>query len=1802
MDTLIRCRAVYKRKITIALKSLEACHADQKSPLVDSLKLSLKEVKGLNKQIEDLLLSDEDNFDSSGELAPSFSEELSKALNYTVELEAKIKSFAVSSGTADNLKSVSCDLKLPHLKCDTFSGEQRDGLKYYAFITQFKNIIGNRTNLSCAVKFTYLKSFLTGYAAKVVYHLHINDDNYTEALEILDREFLNRSEVVHNIFDKLLHGKVKSDKTFLETKIYINEVKSFLFDLKQYGTDLLANNSDKGFISHIVFSKLPEQFRIELVRKLNDNYPSISQIFDNYVEIINTLNLRLDSRVKFETVQNFADTFKPIKPKTKTFHDSQAYNNNNNNKTLVYKSGKKSWNNQNKFLPMSCKFCGQNNHRMVNCFKYPSHESRVERCSVLKLCSLCTSTKHGFRDCPSKLDFDCLICHTRKHVSALCPKFNLNKIEPRVGTNLCLNSASNGCASSSLLPTTVIAISNGKTQTKVRMLIDTGSQRSYLTRAVLDRTGYRHSNDKLVYTVHSFLDTGVKSLSEHCVCLNLTANCKVKVPVLIDDDFNLSFEVESLSDATANIKKCFNMSDPNLGLNSNTVEVEGIMGADLIQHLPSFDKVKCINGYAFSLANGIVPFGSIDNFLTKAQLISKYAQTSTDNLNVIVNFVMDPCQANPDPIGDVLVDSQVEAKLDNLFNIESLGIGEEEIAKSDSELIAEFKHSIEFKDSKYHVELPWKSDLIDSVASNFSVAKAVLSRVVSKLKTDDLYKQYDAVFQQQLADGVLEKIPLSNADHRVWIPHRPVVKTSDQTTTKIRPVLNCSLKIGNAPSLNESAYPGINLLTDFFKVLLRIRINKFIITSDIKHAFLQIKLKLESDRNKFSILWFNERGELQAYRYTSIVFGYASSPFVLNFVVQHHVSGLPKDSTTLALQNNFYVDNLFFTANNPDSLVQFYKEASERMLQGGFLLRSWQSSCPEVRKVLSKGGLAVEHNEDYEKLLGYQYFPKTDQLAIAPITSFIKNVTKRSVLSFNAKNFDPLGLCSPVTNTGKVFMRDLWQNKVEWDEVLSEQQSKKFPNYANDCELLSEIKFDRSTAVDNKEADLLIFTDASKLIYGFCAYTRQNVDNHIKTNLVFAKSKIAPMKTKSLPTLELLAVYLALLCLDPILAALLSITIKNVTIAVDSQVVLTWILDAKIKIKNQFASNRIKDIINFISNLKSKFNISINLKYISTSNNPADLLTRGYSTLKFKDSFNFWIHGPNFLKDAELVWPHSNLLCISSENRTMLCNTATTIFTVKNTVDILDIKKYSSLHTLLRITAFVLKFIDLKIKKCVKTFHEHYSNSLTYWIRRSQISCYSEEIIFCENPKLNVPIRVKNLNLFIDSNNLLRSKGRLGKCTDLTLDAVNPIVLPTKSSLTTLLIRDAHTRCKHLGVGSTLNYLRNQGYWIVRGRHSVNSVLKDCVTCKKINVRAFKYPKPSDLTGDRVNFQSPFDITGIDFTGHVNVKFDDTVTKMYLLVFTCMQIRAIHIELVPNMSSLSVLLAFIIFCNFYRLPSTVYSDNANSFFNSLKMLNKSNLDDEWVNFLLKNKIKHKTIPLYSAWVGSTWERQMRTIKSCLYKTIGKKHLEFYQLKSLLSDICNTINSRPLTYRDDDVSFHALTPNNFLKPYVTKTILFGSIEGSDIVVPNRKDLVASLEKREVLLEKFKERYFEEYLLSLRETGRDLYDDRWEEKVKVGDIVLIRSPSLSRPYWSMGRIQELLTGSDSKTRSVKVFRPNGDPGIFSINQLYPLELSLQEVEPVHEPPVPAAVVNAPARTQRRAAQQCKRRLASLYQYEA
>ena len=189
-------------------------------------------------------------------------------------------------------------------------------------------------------------------------------------------------------------------------------------------------------------------------------------------------------------------------------------------------------------------------------------------------------------------------------------------------------------------------------------------------------------------------------------------------------------------------------------------------------------------------------------------------------------------------------------------------------------------------DGKVNVELVW-NDNIEFVPSNYSICLGALAQVMKRLEKNGSTEAYCQYWRDQESAGYIERFECHpNEYHNFkWLTHRPVFKLDEQSTTKIRGVFNASFKKGYSPSINQSSYIGVNLMADMCELLLKFRSNKHVLLGDLKHAFLQIKLKLLSDRNRFC--FFVKFGDkLVCYRYTTIIFGFNASPFILNYVVK----------------------------------------------------------------------------------------------------------------------------------------------------------------------------------------------------------------------------------------------------------------------------------------------------------------------------------------------------------------------------------------------------------------------------------------------------------------------------------------------------------------------------------------------------------------------------------------------------------------------------------------------------------------------------------------------------------------------------------------------------------------------------------------------------------------------------------------------------------------------------------------------------------------------------------------------------
>ena len=185
-----------------------------------------------------------------------------------------------------------------------------------------------------------------------------------------------------------------------------------------------------------------------------------------------------------------------------------------------------------------------------------------------------------------------------------------------------------------------------------------------------------------------------------------------------------------------------------------------------------------------------------------------------------------------------------------------------------------------------------------------------------------------------------------------YIPHREIVK-DQRYTTKMRIVYNASARrIGNI-SLNDALESGPCLLPKIFDIIVRFRSYKYAIISDIKAAFLQIRVA-EEDRNYLRFLWVDdiakEEPQIVVKRFTSVLFGLTSSPFLLNATIATHMKQYFHINEPVIKQflRDLYMDDVISGTQSVDEGFKFYLFSKSRMLEGGFELRKWQSNSLEL--------------------------------------------------------------------------------------------------------------------------------------------------------------------------------------------------------------------------------------------------------------------------------------------------------------------------------------------------------------------------------------------------------------------------------------------------------------------------------------------------------------------------------------------------------------------------------------------------------------------------------------------------------------------------------------------------------------------------------------------------------------------------------------------------------------------------------------------------------------------------------------
>ena len=138
---------------------------------------------------------------------------------------------------------------------------------------------------------------------------------------------------------------------------------------------------------------------------------------------------------------------------------------------------------------------------------------------------------------------------------------------------------------------------------------------------------------------------------------------------------------------------------------------------------------------------------------------------------------------------------------------------------------------------------------------------------------------------------------------------------------------------------------------------------------------------------------------LVTYRYKTIIFGFNASLFILNYVLKYHAEKYADDEFSKILKENLYADNRLVTSNNLNFLKEVYTETQNRLEEGGFTLRSWNSNSKELQFIVTSQGNIASHGNSFEKVLGMKYMSEFDFLQVSEFQLDASANTEHAVLS-----------------------------------------------------------------------------------------------------------------------------------------------------------------------------------------------------------------------------------------------------------------------------------------------------------------------------------------------------------------------------------------------------------------------------------------------------------------------------------------------------------------------------------------------------------------------------------------------------------------------------------------------------------------------------------------------------------------------------------------------------------------------------------------------------------------------------------
>ena len=1666
--------------------------------------------------------------------------------------------------------------KLPEASIKKFTGEFEE---YQEFYDSFMSSIHSNEELEDVDKFTYLKLYLDGDALELIAGFSTTNANYKEAMRLLKENYGREDLIISCHISKLLMlNQLKDSKDIKALRNLLNSIRTHLRSL----TALKVNVSDHSiFVVPIILSKLPIELSVRWSKRKVK--PDIDKLLD-----------MVQAEVEgYESAMKVQDVFSTSQDEVKVQYQRKRYQDPRFPTAAALHIKAKKY----------CTICKENStHGTAECksFKRMNVNDRKSVCYEDFICFLCLEKGHLVKRCNQFGERKCEECNSSYHHSLLHEGRRSNKnekendeyVDRRYNKNEKENNdtvdskaketktlatktetTTNKIYSGSIFQTANAYLTNSDGEKeKVRLMFDTASDKSYILESKSAKLKMSHHKENL--SISGFGATEVQSkeciVRHGSIVSKHNSNKFVNVELVETERITKDIRRQALPEHFLKHRYIQGLElAENYEVEDNE-EIDILIGLDFYWDF--------ITGKTRRQRNKPVLVESILGWIIQGNI-----QSSRNNIKTMccASQQQDRNKISTAYPSSKQQDNELNQEIKKLFDLESIGILPEEKScynRSEQLAIDKFHMSATYNEEKeqWSVGLPWAGDKCLPRYEDLALRR--LYKLEQRFKKNPEFEEkYRKAMEDYIEAGYAEEVPddeiRSDKEGTSYQPHHAVIK-DDRETTKVRHVFDGSCNEEGEESINDKLLPGPAKQPLLVDILIRFRIHQIALNSDIRKMYLNIAVNQE-DRDSLRFLW-RRKGEkkIRHFRHTVLPFGIRSSPFLAISTVHEHLKRKPPVNGLVAevLINDMYMDDLLTGVESKTEAEELYKECKHTMKSASMEMVKWKSNHEEVTNCFEEGDrdksgikvgeaqvesqVKVEFTESDDivekcfkespkhKVLGIHWLTEEDEFTftVDKIIEKARNtrVTKRNVFSLASQLYDPLGMVSPYIVKIKMLMTKLWEAGYEWDEEVSKELSQIWYQWIEDMSNARDIHFSRCYHKSTSKIvsrTLHLFGDASEEAYAAVAYmVTQDEEGQCSSRIVMSRTRVAPIKRVTLPRLELLAALLAARLGKYITKALTPHKIHEVYYWTDSSITLSWIQSKSRELK-PFVGNRVQEIQEITDPIK--------WKKVSGEENPADFPSRGMNLKRLIQCEEWWC-GPKWLKNKD-EWPQAvrevpTEEAYTTEYRKVLCLVNKSN---QKIVSCIPPENNSRWRKLIGVTARIKRMFynktvknrDNKIEGPLST--KELDEATDYWIKEVQSQEFSEEIVCLKEGKL-IPntSRLYELNPFYDSRDgYLRLTGRLQK-SQLTEETKHPIVLPYNHHVVRLLVLDYHKDQLHAGCSHTLATVRNK-YWIIKGRRQVKEALRSCLKCKMAK------PKPlsvmyGPLPSDRITPQPPFTVVGIDFTGPLYVYQGDECKKMYICLYTCAVVRAVHLELVWDLTTESFLRSFRRFISIRGLCSTIYTDNAQTFKKANTELMKSlNLfkSKEFKEYLGEQRIEWKFIVPRAPWWGGFYESMMSSIKAPLKKILKNSLLDVDEMNTVLHEVSAMVNSRPLTRVTEDVTeLEYLTPSKFL---IGRQTMYIQTEDKTL----KKSKPSEIRIRRRLQNQYLRQIWKEFIVKYLPNLSYKNPKTPITKLQVGQLIQVLDHSIPRQIWKTGIIKKLFHGKDDIARSVRVRIPNG-----------------------------------------------------------